>query len=148
MSTFRKVRPLLIAAIALVGCKPPAGHETLTPDLPNKPLACGGAVCGVYMVQRYESRSPFYERGSDGKVHQREGFRMVLEAATVRLTLTCDQDFDLPPPPACGQGMLLAGEIVWARKGSSGETLYVYNNETPQHKRIVSLWMIDSSEAK
>lgn len=148
MSTFGKVWPMLIAVCALVGCKVPVGQETLNRDPADKPLACEGAECEVYMVRRYENLPPFFVRGTDGRAYERAGFRMTLETSTIRLTLTCDQAPLLPPPPVCGQGMLLAGEMVWARKGPSGEMMYVYGNETPQHKRIVSLWTIDGSEAK
>jgi hypothetical protein len=148
MCTSRKVWPTLIAAIALAGCKTPGGHETFTPDPPKKPLACEGPECEVYKVRHYESLPLFLARGSDGKMYERQGFRIVLETRAIELKLTCDQSPLLTPPPACGQGMLLAGETVWGRKGSSGQTLYVYSNETPQRKRTVSLWHIENSEAK
>ncbi len=145
MSTSSKVCFMLVAVFALAGCK---ARETLNPHLPDKPLSCGGAECEAYMVRRYENLPPFMARGTDGRVYERVGFRIVLETSTIRLNLTCDQAPLLPPPPACGQGMLLAGETVWARKGPSGVTLYVYSNNTPQHKQTVSFWVIDSSQAK
>jgi len=136
---------MLVAVFALTGCK---AYEALNPHLPDKPLSCDGAECATYMVRLYENLPPFMARGTDGRVYERVGFRIVLETSKVRLKLTCDQSPLLPPPPGCGQGMLLAGETVWARKGPTGDSLYIYSNETPQHKQTVSFWVIDSSEAK
>ena len=145
MSTSSKLCLMLVAVFTLAGCKP---RETHTPHLPPKPVTCNGTECEAYVVRRYENLPSFMARGTDGRVYERLGFRIVLETSTVRLNLTCDQAPLLPPPPACGQGMLLAGETVWARRGPSGNTFYVYSNNTPQHKQTVSLWVINSSEAK
>lgn len=115
-----------------------AGCGSPRRDTPKKPLACEGAECELYEVRQYE-RQPD---------QQGEKVRLVLETSKSRLILNCEQDASIPPPPVCGQGTLLAGETVWARRGPSGETLYVYASENRSGKSGLSVWLIRSSEAR